>query len=838
MTRSVENVVTFVCLALEVVLSTGSATASQKYRARDLFADPKVAELAEAAAQGNVERVDALIAEGVDLNARGREGLTPLMYALGGTSTKSFERLLEAGADPNEQTDRGESAISIAAREADSEHLKTLLKVLLAHGGNPNLPPRPSGRIGETLRITRPTPIYEVRDREIARILIKAGAHLDARDDSRGTPAMRAAGHKRFDVVYTLLAAGADFRLEDVYGETLAQCILESELVPMREPAAWRRECMELTETLGVDFREEKAAIEERLRRRDEWHKRAEEKERRGECSGSLLQMADSVACLVLAGADFPQSRRTYLAKDFFAVPEVAELAEAARRGDVARVEALVAQGVDVNARAEQGLTPLLYTMSGKEIKGFKRLLELGADPNQHTDCGESAMKWAAYQNESEHLKALLAHGGDPDLRYPTADIHATPLHWAVQGPCVENARVLIAAGADARAEDANGSALLCAAQENRFDMLCAIVEAPGGFRPSQEEDSLLARFILESFVDRDSEGEKWRQKCIQSLSQKGVDFEKARREIAESEREQRADIRRPEEVWLLSAGPWAFDWNVARILLFVNVPSGRRCEAQRYFADPKVAELAEAAAAGDVDRIDALIGEGVNPNAKGLEWLTPLIFAMTGKNTQNFKRLLELGADPNHTMVYGESAMHCAAHENGSERLKILLAHGGDPNVGVRSRPLPTPIFWAIAGPSAENVQILIQAGADIHLRDSAGNTPLLKAITSNRFDMVHMLLAAGADFQQKLSSGRTLAEYIFYSPVDLRTDKAEWRQKCIELMEEKGADFETEKRKATEIFRRVDEVAREIEEDMRSVREKRKSIEGAAEERIMSIP
>ncbi|NQT13621.1 MAG: ankyrin repeat domain-containing protein, partial [Planctomycetes bacterium] len=665
MTRPSETAVICVGLALGAVLLAGSSPPSQKHPASNFFADPKVAELAEAAARGDVERIDSLVAEGVDVNARGEEGLTPLLYAMLGTTTRGFQRLLERGADPNYQLENGDSAVTWAAGGRDPERVKILLemlKILIARGADPNLRDLPSMPRNANSTISRPTPIYHARGHESARILIKAGADVDFQDDSRDTPMMDAALFKRFDVVYALLAGDADFRLEDLRGLTLAKEILDRELDPMSEAAAWRRKCIEFMENSGVDFQEEKLWIDDWYRRREELFRRADEAERRGEYSGRLGWYSRSVAGVLLAGTGFRLHRFQYNAKDFFADPKVAELAEAAAQGDAERVDALVDEGVDANARGEHGLTPLIYAMSGKNIQGFQRLLERGADPNQHMHFGESAMKWAAYQDESGHLKMLLAHGGDPNLRYPTAEKDPTPLHWAIQGPSVENARILIDGGADPRGRGANGSPLMLAARDGRFDMVYGMLEADADFRPKKRDHYSLAQRILLSDVAPGSPGEKWRQKCIQLLLEKGVDFESEKPRVEEIKRQDRERAK----VWAATTRiPHALSWltptSVGAVL--VNGYDLRRREhhAKEFFADPKVAELAEAAARGDVGQVDALAAEGVDVNAKGQEGLTPLVYAMIGTNTKGFERLLKRGDDPNQKMLHGESAIHCA---------------------------------------------------------------------------------------------------------------------------------------------------------------------------------
>ena len=58
--------------------------------------------------------VDALLAAGADVNARGFGGITPLMMASGYGYTGIVQRLLERGADAHAQLPNGENALTFA----------------------------------------------------------------------------------------------------------------------------------------------------------------------------------------------------------------------------------------------------------------------------------------------------------------------------------------------------------------------------------------------------------------------------------------------------------------------------------------------------------------------------------------------------------------------------------------------------------------------------------------------------------------------------------------------------------------------------------------------------
>jgi uncharacterized protein len=244
------------------------------YNSSNTFDDPKIAELAEAAKFGHNERVDALLAEGVRINAKGKDGMPVLLYALSGETMDGFRRLLERGADPNLQSELGESAVSMAACRKDPE----CLKMVLAHGGNPNLRTHvPPTAPGVTHLEATPMPIFEAirwRNPENVRILIKAGADLNARNGHGWTPLIQAAASNAYEAMYVLLEAGADFQAKESNGYTVSSFILDCELDPKNEAFKFKRKCMEWMERKGVDFEKEKVnnteirrKIEEKLKK-------------------------------------------------------------------------------------------------------------------------------------------------------------------------------------------------------------------------------------------------------------------------------------------------------------------------------------------------------------------------------------------------------------------------------------------------------------------------------------------------------------------------------------------------------------------------------------------
>ncbi len=71
-----------------------------KWNAGDYFTDQGVIALCKAIEAHNLTEIDRLVKSGVDVNARGRGNMTPLLWAFP-VGQDVFRKLLELGADPN-----------------------------------------------------------------------------------------------------------------------------------------------------------------------------------------------------------------------------------------------------------------------------------------------------------------------------------------------------------------------------------------------------------------------------------------------------------------------------------------------------------------------------------------------------------------------------------------------------------------------------------------------------------------------------------------------------------------------------------------------------------------
>lgn len=122
-------------------------------------------------------------------------------------------------------------------------------------------------------------------------------------------------------------------------------------------------------------------------------------------------------------------------------------------------VGALIAAGADVNARAGQGETALMFFASGKQLESIRALLAAGADVNARDDSGRTVLMRAI---QKDVIQVLLVAGADATARTASGLTVLTFGEWTVvQNREPEAVRLLVAAGADINARMNDGRTVL-----------------------------------------------------------------------------------------------------------------------------------------------------------------------------------------------------------------------------------------------------------------------------------------------------------------------------------------------------------------------------------------
>ena len=178
---------------------------------REVFTDPGVQALAVAAAKGDVELVNNLVAEGADVNGTGFEGARPLVWAWGHNNLKGMEALLKNGADPNFEFS-GRDFINYTVDEKTTNYLELILK----YGANPDGLDADSAPIHYAISL---------RNHDHIKTIIKYKGDINAYDSFKTTPLIHCLDVRRMDVAIWLLEQGADVNAVDNAGGTAAWSI-------------------------------------------------------------------------------------------------------------------------------------------------------------------------------------------------------------------------------------------------------------------------------------------------------------------------------------------------------------------------------------------------------------------------------------------------------------------------------------------------------------------------------------------------------------------------------------------------------------------------------------
>ena len=171
----------------------------------------------------------------------------------------------------------------------------------------------------------------------------------------------------------------------------------------------------------------------------------------------------------------------------------------------------------------------------------------------------------------------------------------------------------------------------------------------------------------------------------------------------------------------------------------------------------------------------------------------TPLLYAIVVSKKEAYRRLLDLGADPNFIPRGSSIVVHRAAYMEDPYWLDLALRAGGDPNLKEPRRGV-YPIAHAIFDGGLDNVRLLAQYGADLNSVDRHGRTPLMLAASTAEFEVLYFLLENGADYMKVTKPG-----YMFFDEFSGRRPEfyekrdaqwGAWCRKAREWLRERGAD------------------------------------------------
>lgn len=197
--------------------SSQSWHAKNGWIADKFFTDPKVIELCRAIETNDLPAIRRAIEQGADVNALGKDNMTPLLWAFPENHVERMKILLEAGADPNVivTSDLGVPGLFVGGDSVSHMAARSVFEyfdLVFDHGGDPELP----GWIDHNpaiFSIIKAGILTEEKKKRIAK-LIDSGFDINqpgSEYSGGSTPLMQAitfAG--QYDLALFLLANGAN----------------------------------------------------------------------------------------------------------------------------------------------------------------------------------------------------------------------------------------------------------------------------------------------------------------------------------------------------------------------------------------------------------------------------------------------------------------------------------------------------------------------------------------------------------------------------------------------------------------------------------------------------
>ncbi len=411
-------------------------------------------------------------------------------------------------------------------------------------------------------------------------------------------------------------------------------------------------------------------------------------------------------------------------------------LVDAARNRDHRALRALLSQHADVNGRADDGATALLWAAHWNDLDAADLLIRAGADANAANDLRVTPLSLACTNGSAPLVERLVTAGANPNTPIATGE---TPIMTCAASGSADAVRTLIARGADLNVKEPvqNQTALMWAASQRHPAVVKALVEHGADLRARTRKG-----FTALHFAAREG------------------DIESAR--------------------LLLAAG---LDVNVA------SEPESQPAPA-RGQGEPGSAYRGGGPARSGGPSFEATVSAGS----------TPLLVATVRAQVPLALFLLEQGADPNAqgagftplhwaagTWESGEAnpvfgftdAMSGIPEREAKVRLvKALLERGAKPNAQMTSRPPAfaggysdvvgaTPFLLASATADIEIMRLLLAAGADPKLKTRSSATALMAAVGMNRtlgesavteeqaLEAAKLLLELGVDAKAVASNG-----------------------------------------------------------------------------------
>jgi ankyrin repeat protein len=383
-------------------------------------------------------------------------------------------------------------------------------------------------------------------------------------------------------------------------------------------------------------------------------------------------------------------------------------------------------------------------------------LLKQKADVNAAQGDGMTALHWAASKDDLAMARMLLAAGAN--VKAETRLGGLTPLFMACRNGSAAMIEALLKAGADAKQPNAQGTTpLMIASASGSADAVKALLEHGADVNAKEAAHGQTA-LMFAAALNRDA--------AVKTLIAHGADAKITTKAVEPGcgsvfNRSACADEEEGKPAQEKKTG--GKDAAVGK----KTTAAGGKPEEPRRRRGAAVmggmTALLFAARDGQMDSARALIEAGSNVNDAGAgEKMSPLVMAIGNGHYDLAKFLLEHGADPNLASTAGLTALYAAvdmqwapyawlpqpatAQETVTylDLMKELLARGANPNARLKQKiwfralagdqawvdPAGATAFWRAAQASdVAAMRLLVSAGADPKIATESGVTPLMVA-------------------------------------------------------------------------------------------------------------
>jgi ankyrin repeat protein len=470
-----------------------------------------------------------------------------------------------------------------------------------------------------------------------------------------------------------------------------------------------------------------------------------------------------------------------------------ASIATAAQEADVAAVRKLIDAGADVNERAADGSSALLWAVYEQAPDLVSLLLGAGADPNVANDFGVSPLLQASRYGDASMIKLLL--DGGANLSAASRD-GETPLMAASRAGGLEAVKLLLERGADPNATETlwDQTALMWATAEGHLEVVDALLTAGADPNHKARVTELAKRSKRADFPSGGFTALMWAVRdgdegIVHRLIDAGADINATDGDGATAMMlaivNDRFDLAA--KLLELGADPKADDSLYQAVEMHDATTDWRARDGTRLRADHPNQHTA-------LDLVKLLLEAGADPNkpftgqlhstsmccdSKGAG--TPFYRAAVAADVEAMKLMIGHGADIEWTPKASEAGDSGPAGGNAG-KTPLMVAMDGGKGVGMAGGPGDIregtkPPFREVSNRNpVDAVKLLIEAGAKVDAVTPKGESALHLAASDGKLDLVRALVAGGADLDLKNGEGKTALQVVEnQEPRDLPTAGAQ---------------------------------------------------------------